>query len=86
MITRVALFISLVALFYNYCKEGNSGNNSRQPNEINMQELPADYNRMHYYDSVNKVSVSSDSILYFISISKPIADNFSTFQPAKPQN
>lgn len=41
MITRLALFISLLALFYYYCKD-DSGEIQRQNNDINLIEPPTE--------------------------------------------
>jgi len=42
MIIRVALFLTLLAVFYHYCNEDNASNKFRGPNDINMIEVPND--------------------------------------------
>ena len=67
MIIRVALFISLVALFYNYCDDGNSINKSRQPNDLNMIDVPAELIPQHNFDSSLEASLLRDSSVSYIS-------------------
>jgi len=74
MITRVALFISLLALFYNYCKDGESGTNYPQQNEINLQKLPAEYEQTQDYDSVSAAWFIGDSSEIFTSLNLSATD------------
>ena len=67
MIIRVALFISLLALFYNYCNEGNSSSKLREPNDINRMELPSELSPIYNYDSSPETFISMDSSIYYSS-------------------
>ena len=42
MIIRFSIFISLLALFYYYCKD-DSSNHLRQPNDLNLIEVPSEF-------------------------------------------
>lgn len=63
---RVALFISLVALFYYYCKEDNSASYNRAPNHINMIDVPEEISPSSLYEYIPEASLKSDSSVYFI--------------------
>jgi hypothetical protein len=42
MIIRVALFLTLVSMFYFYCTDDSDSNQFRGPNDINMIEVPSE--------------------------------------------
>ena len=67
MIFRVAFFISLIALFYYYCKEDSSANHYRESNDINMIEVPLELGPTFKYESIPKASNEFDSSLYISS-------------------
>ncbi len=78
MITRVALFITLLAVFYFYCKEDSKSNQFRGPNDINMIEIPQEISPSFMENSNTNFSVLSDSIYFlsseYLSTIKPIID------------
>ncbi|MCK5368927.1 MAG: hypothetical protein KAQ62_10255 [Cyclobacteriaceae bacterium] len=67
MIFRVTLFISLLSLFYYYCKEDGSTNQYREPNDINMIEVPLELGPTFKYESIPAASIEFDSTDYLIS-------------------
>jgi hypothetical protein len=67
MIFRIALFISLIALFYHYCKEDSSANRYREPNDINMIEVPLELGPTFKYESIPEASVEFDSSIFVSS-------------------
>ncbi len=75
MITRVALFITLLAVFYFYCKEDTKSNQFRGPNDINMIEIPQEISPSFMENSNASFSDLNDSI-YFLS-----SDYTSTIKP-----
>lgn len=65
MIFRVALFISLIAIFYYYCQDGGTSNQHRESNDINMIEVPVETNPAMQYESIPEAALNFDSIYYF---------------------
>ena len=43
MIIRISLFLVLLASFYYYCQDGSSLSPSTSPNDMNMIEIPKDF-------------------------------------------
>jgi len=86
MIIRVALFISLLALFYNYCNEGNSSSKLRQPNDINMMEVPLELSPIYNYDSSPETSISIDSSIYYMSNNAKQLEIFPVIRNSFTQN
>jgi len=75
MINRFSIFVSLLALFYYYCKD-DSSNQFRQPNDINLIEIPDEISPAYYYDEYAENSVEIDSSL----------TQFSTAQKSQSEN
>ena len=67
MIIRVALFISLVALFYSYCNEDGLSNQQREPDDINMIEVPVELNPTYNYESIPEAALQPDSSRYILT-------------------
>lgn len=86
MIIRVAIFISLVALFYNYCNDENSYRNMRDANDINMMEVPSELSPIYNYNSSPTAYTLKDSSIYFISTSKIQSDLFPVIENKLSQN
>lgn len=61
MIIRLALFISLIAIFYYYCKDGSSLNQFREPNDINKIEVPVEISPRFYYEPLQETTIQVDS-------------------------
>ena len=68
MIIRVALFISLIALFYNYCNEDGLTNQQREPDDINMIEVPVELSPTYNYESIPEAAIQTDSSQYIMSV------------------
>lgn len=66
MIIRVALFLTLVAVFYHYCKEDNNSNQFRGPNDINMIEVPGEISPV-FMENSNAVTYDFADSIYFLS-------------------
>jgi len=66
MIIRGALFLTLVALFYHYCREDNTSNQFRGPNDINMIEVPQEISPV-FMDNPNTVAYDFADSIYFLS-------------------
>lgn len=64
MIFRFALFISLLSLFYYYCEEDSSTNYFREPNDINMIDVPVEISPTLKYESIPETSIEYDSSVY----------------------
>ena len=62
MLFRIALFISLVALFYYYCNNDGSSVNYRVPNDINMIEVPKEFYPTSIIKSTPEASIKIDSV------------------------
>lgn len=67
MLLRIALFISLLALFYNFCKKENSTNNFREENELNFIEIREDFSPQINFNSTVEGGKELDSIRNNIS-------------------
>ena len=67
MIFRVALFITLLAIFYNYCKEESNTNQFRGPNDINKIEVPNEFSPTFMDYSNTAVNLTMDSSGHNIS-------------------
>lgn len=66
MIIRVALFLTLVAVFYHYCREENSSNQFRGPNDINMIEVPQELSPV-FMENSNTIAYDFADSIYFLS-------------------
>jgi len=66
MITRIALFISLLALFYYYCKN-DAETQIRQPNDLNQIEVPSEISPLFDFENLPEGSLSTDSSHHLIS-------------------
>ena len=66
MIIRVALFLTLVAVFYHYCREDNTSNQFRGPNDINMIEVPQEISPV-FMENANTVAYDFADSIYFLS-------------------
>lgn len=67
MIIRIAFFISLLALFYYYCKDGdNSINPYRETNDVNMIQVPDRINPAYNYDLIPEANWKTDTSNYLI--------------------
>ena len=86
MMIRVALFISLVALFYYYCKEDDSANYYRTPNEINMNEVPVEISPSLKYELMPQSTLNTDSSVYTISTRSAHFDSASGLLSSISQN
>ena len=86
MINRVALFISLVALFYYYCKEDNSANYYHAPNEINMNEVPVEISPSLKYKLMPQSTLNPDSSVYAVSARSAHFDSASGLLSSISQN
>lgn len=75
MIIRIALFITLLALFYFYCREDNTAHQLRGPNDINLIDVPAElFPDFMSQPDVTK-SVRNDSTLYRLTALQPWIDD-----------
>ena len=72
MIIRVALFLTLLAVFYHYCNEDNSSNQFRGPNDINMIEVPKEISPIFMENASNLVHNYRDSMYYSLTDNLPI--------------
>lgn len=70
MIIRFVFFISLLALFFYYCKN-DSGDQFRQPNDINLMEVPNEISPTFQYDTQPEKTMLLDSSIQFISANQP---------------
>ena len=86
MIIRVSLFISLVALFYYYCKEDNSAYYYHAPNEINMNEVPVEISPSLKYKLMPQSTLKPDSSVYAISARSTHFDSASGLLSSISQN
>ena len=86
MMIRVALFISLVALFYYYCKEDNSANYYRAPNEINMIEVPVEIRPSLQYELIPEATLKSDSSAYSLIVQPTYFESSSRLLSSVPRN
>jgi hypothetical protein len=77
MIVRIALFITLLATFYYYCREDSNSNQFRGPNDINMIEVPKELSPVYFDPSVTAQNFSGDSSYLFPSESEFIFVNYS---------
>lgn len=66
MITRIALFISLLALFYYYCKN-DAETQIRQPYDLNQIEVPAEISPLFDFDNSPERSLNTDTSNHLIS-------------------
>ena len=86
MIIRVGLFITLLAVFYFYCKEDTKSNQFRGPNDINMIKIPEGISPSFMENSNTNVSDLNDSIYFlfsgYASTIKPDSD-FKTYTAKK---
>ena len=85
MIIRFAFFISLVALFFYYCKD-DSGDQFRQPNDINLLEVPNEIYPTFQYDTEPEKTMLLDSSIHFISVNQPYPASSDLLFSAFPQN
>ena len=86
MMIRVALFISLVALFYYYCKEDNSAYYYSAPNEINKNEVPVEISPSFQYELIPEATLKPDSSVYTISARSTHFDSASRLLSSIAQN
>ena len=85
MIFRVALFISLLALFYYYCKESGTSNQHRESNDINMIEVPVEANPTIQYESIPEAASYTDSSFYYFATQHTESDLSSIFLSSAPR-
>jgi hypothetical protein len=64
MILRLALFLTLVGLFYYYCADEDSSNDFRSPNDINMIEVPDEFSPRFIDDSQTAFSRTPDTLQF----------------------
>ena len=77
MIIRFSIFVSLLALFYYYCKD-DSSNQFRQPNDINLIEIPEEISPSYYHDEYALNSADIDtSLMQFPANQKPQSESSS---------
>jgi len=68
MLIRFALFLSLLALFYYYCKDETTTNQLREPVDLNMIDVPGQRLSPSFeYELVPEADWNSDSTSYFVS-------------------
>lgn len=77
MIIRLALFISLIAIFYYYCKDGSSLNQFREPNDINKIEVPVEISPRFYYEPLQEEAIQIDSSHFHNLISEAQSGRYS---------
>jgi hypothetical protein len=69
---RITLFISLLTLFYIYCRQDASVNNYRETNDINMIEMPAEISPTLQYEFIPQAKSQIDTL--YSPVSLPFAD------------
>lgn len=74
MIIRIALFITLLAIFYFYCTEDNPTNQLRGPNDINRIEIPAELFPDYINHSRTTTNAVGDSTIYRLTALRPGID------------
>lgn len=86
MIIRIALFLTLLAIFYFYCREDNTTHQFRGPNDVNMIDVPAEIfpdNRNHTDPTTN---IRGDSSLYWLTALRPRVDGENMSDDHSTQN
>jgi hypothetical protein len=75
MIIRIALFITLLAIFYFYCREDNTAHQLRGPNDINLIDVPAELFPDFMSHPHVTTTVRNDSPLYRLTAVQPLVDD-----------
>ena len=61
MIVRLSLFLVLLASFYYYCQDGSSPSQLNSPNDMNMIEIPKDFEPEFSHDVFFEAWLNKDS-------------------------
>ena len=68
MLLRIALFISLLALFYYYCQDGSSTSQRPVLEDVNMNNIQKnEVYPMFEYELIPETNSHADSTRYFVS-------------------